>query len=46
MLSGIGPAGPLRALGIDPLAGLPGVGRNLRDHPVVMACYARGPGAR
>ena len=32
MLSGIGPAGELRALGIDVLVDLPGVGRNLQDH--------------
>jgi choline dehydrogenase len=30
--SGIGPAGDLRALGIDVIADLPGVGRNLQDH--------------
>lgn len=42
MLSGIGHAGRLRALGIDPVADLPGVGDNLHDHPVVMATYA-GP---
>ena len=40
LLSGIGPAGQLRALGINPVADLPGVGENLQDHPVVMACYA------
>jgi choline dehydrogenase-like flavoprotein len=40
MLSGIGPAGQLRALGIDPVADLPGTGANLRDHPVAMICYA------
>ena len=40
LLSGIGPAGQLRALGISPVADLPGVGENLQDHPVVMACYA------
>jgi choline dehydrogenase len=40
LLSGIGPAGQLRALSIDPVADLPGVGANLQDHPVVMACYA------
>jgi choline dehydrogenase-like flavoprotein len=39
MLSGIGPAGQLRKLGIDPVADLPGVGANLQDHPVVLACY-------
>jgi choline dehydrogenase len=40
LLSGLGPAGQLRALGIEPLADLPGVGINLQDHPVAMACYA------
>ena len=30
--SGIGPAGDLRALGIEVIANLPGVGRNLHDH--------------
>ena len=40
MLSGIGPAAQLRALGIDPVADLPGVGENLQDHPIVLACYA------
>jgi choline dehydrogenase len=34
MLSGIGPAGHLKDLGIDPVADLP-VGENLQDHPVV-----------
>jgi choline dehydrogenase len=32
MLSGIGPADELRALGIDVVADLPGVGQNLHDH--------------
>jgi len=32
MLSGIGPAGVLRAAGIDPEHELPGVGQNLQDH--------------
>jgi len=39
MLSGIGPAAELKALGIDPVHDLPGVGRNLHDHlacPVLM----------
>jgi choline dehydrogenase-like flavoprotein len=42
MLSGIGPAGQLRTLGIDVVADLPGVGDNLQDHPVALACYATG----
>jgi choline dehydrogenase len=33
MLSGIGPANELRALGITPVLDLPGVGRNLSEHP-------------
>ncbi|MGO4840853.1 GMC family oxidoreductase N-terminal domain-containing protein, partial [Rhizobiaceae sp. 2RAB30] len=32
MLSGIGPAGPLRENGIDIVADRPGVGANLQDH--------------
>ncbi len=40
LLSGIGPAGELRALDIDPVADVPGVGKNLQDHPIAMACYA------
>ena len=42
LLSGIGPAGQLRDLGIGLVADLPGVGENLQDHPVVLACYASG----
>ena len=34
-LSGIGAPGDLRAVGIDVLHELPGVGRNLQDHPFV-----------
>jgi choline dehydrogenase-like flavoprotein len=32
LLSGIGPADELRALGIEPRLDLPGVGKNLQDH--------------
>ena len=32
LLSGIGPAGPLAALGLPVLVDLPGVGENLQDH--------------
>jgi choline dehydrogenase len=42
MMSGIGPARHLHALGIDLAASIPAVGQNLRDHPVVMVCYATG----
>lgn len=35
MLSGIGPCDALRRLGIETLIDLPGVGRNLQDHPLV-----------
>ena len=35
LLSGIGPADQLRNLGIPVVQDLPGVGRNLRDHPDV-----------
>ena len=33
MLSGIGPGGHLREMGIDTVLDLPGVGRNLQEHP-------------
>jgi choline dehydrogenase len=39
MLSGIGPADHLRALGIEVVSDLPGVGENLQDHPCVAICY-------
>lgn len=35
MLSGIGPADRLRDLGIPVVKDLPGVGQNLRDHPLI-----------
>ncbi len=44
LLSGIGPADELRALGIDPVLDLPGVGRNLQDHiniPITFAARER-----
>jgi len=44
MLSGVGPADHLRAHGIAPVLDLPGVGRNLQDHPSVgMFFEAAGP---
>lgn len=35
LLSGVGPAKPLAALGIAVVADRPGVGHNLRDHPLI-----------
>jgi choline dehydrogenase len=40
MLSGIGPASQLRALDVDVVADVPGVGANLQDHPLILASYA------
>ena len=40
LASGIGPADDLRALGIDVVANLPGVGRNLHDHLLSSIIYA------
>jgi choline dehydrogenase len=38
-LSGVGPAAELAALGIEPVADLPGVGENLQDHLEVYVQY-------
>ena len=38
--SGIGPAYDLRCLGVATIFDLPGVGRNLHDHPVVNLLYS------
>ena len=46
MRSGIGPAEELRALGIDVRADLPGVGRNLQNHPVLFIGAHLRPAAR
>lgn len=44
MLSGIGPADHLRAVGLDVIADLPSVGANLHDHPMSGVIYeARQP---
>jgi len=40
LLSGIGPADDLRAVGIEPVLDLPGVGTNIADHASVMIGYA------
>ena len=39
MLSGVGPAEQLENLGIDVVHDLPGVGQNLRDHPMAMLLF-------
>ncbi|HEY1480618.1 MAG TPA: GMC family oxidoreductase N-terminal domain-containing protein [Gaiellales bacterium] len=46
LLSGIGPAAELRALGIDVVHDAPGVGRNLIDHPEGLLVWeaTRSPG--
>ena len=44
MLSGVGPAGVLRDLGIEVVQELPGVGQNLRDHPSVFLLYRTSVG--
>ena len=41
--SGIGPADELRAAGIVPRHDLPGVGRNLQDHPAIGVHYSARP---
>ncbi len=44
--AGIGPAGPLRDLGIEVRANLPGVGQRLMDHPSVSVSSFIKPDAR
>ena len=39
LLSGVGPADELIAAGVDVVHDLPGVGRNLHDHPLVSVVY-------
>ncbi len=39
LLSGIGDPDELRAVGVEPRHALPGVGRNLQDHPFVTAIW-------
>jgi choline dehydrogenase len=43
MLSGIGPADELRAHGIEPQHDLPGVGKNLIEHPLTFTLNAARP---
>jgi choline dehydrogenase len=45
MLSGVGEAGALKALGIEPVADLRGVGRNLQDHVHVSGVVCEYKGA-
>jgi choline dehydrogenase len=40
MVSGVGPARQLRAVGIEPVADLPQVGENLQDHPIAITSYS------
>jgi choline dehydrogenase len=39
LLSGIGPPDELKRAGVEPLHDLPGVGKNLQDHPMVSVGY-------
>jgi choline dehydrogenase len=39
LLSGVGPADQVQALGIAPVADLPGVGQHVRDHPYVATVW-------
>ncbi|PKB84031.1 MAG: mycofactocin system GMC family oxidoreductase MftG [SAR202 cluster bacterium Io17-Chloro-G9] len=39
MLSGVGPAAQLRQFGIPMVKDLPGVGQNLRDHPIIYVTF-------
>lgn len=43
LLSGVGPAGQLNQHGIDVVHDLDGVGKNLRDHPLVVVLFRTGP---
>jgi choline dehydrogenase len=43
--SGVGDPEVLRAVGVDVVHALPGVGANLHDHPAVKLTYAGGPDA-
>jgi choline dehydrogenase len=43
LLSGVGPAAQLTSLGIPVVADLPGVGKNLRDHPLVWVTWRTRP---
>ncbi len=45
MLSGVGPADRLTAVGIEPRVDLPGVGKNLIEHPFMFVGWNMRPGA-
>jgi choline dehydrogenase len=45
MLSGVGPAAHLTSVGIKPLVDLPGVGKNLVEHPFFFTGWHARPGA-
>ena len=44
LLSGVGPAEQLAAVGIPQIHELPGVGQSLRDHPIVFVPFRTRPG--
>jgi choline dehydrogenase len=44
LLSGVGPADQIKAAGLPVALDLPGVGRNLRDHPHVYSTWRPRPG--
>ena len=44
LLSGVGPAAQLQSLGVPVVHDLPGVGRNLKDHPKVYVTWEVGDG--
>ena len=44
MLSGVGPAGHLQEMGVPVVKDLPGVGQNLRDHPLCAVRVKTKPG--
>ena len=43
MLSGVGPADQLKSVGVPVVCDLPGVGQNLRDHPIVPVTFRVKP---
>jgi choline dehydrogenase len=45
MLSGVGPADHLTSVGVKPLVDLPGVGKNLVEHPFMFIGWNARPGA-